>query len=274
MLGLEFNLAAFNVFLRWRLPVFFDGQRARAERLGRFLDDPSFDAIALSEVFDPASRSLLLDALRDAFPHRTHLVGARNRNWLRGNGGVMILSRWPIEDEDERVFEPRAPLEERFVNKGVVYARIRKGDQPIHVFAAHVYARFRPHDVRFHQFEIMRDFIRARAIGADEPVLIAGDLNVHRQCVPDYRAMLDVLDAEHPETEGHDATYDPTHNPLALGSARLYLDYVLFSRAHRLPDRASNEVLRPTCSEWRSFPWQTPRRDLSDHYPVVGRFAF
>lgn len=271
MLGLDFNLAAFNVFLRWRLPIFPDGQLLRAGRLARWLDDPSFDALALSELFDPRSRETLLGELAGAFPYRTRLVEGRG---LTGNGGVMILSRWPIETDDLRVFEPRAPLEEGLVDKGFVYARIRKSDHVVHVFATHAYARFRPHHVRLRQLEALGAYVRERAIPAHDPVLFAGDLNVHRACEPDYRVMLDALEAHHPETIGHDATYDPAHNALARGSARLFLDYVLYSRNHRAPTAASNQVLRPRCEAWRHYPWQPPRAELSDHYPVIGRFRF
>ncbi|MBM4357730.1 MAG: sphingomyelin phosphodiesterase [Deltaproteobacteria bacterium] len=270
---MNFELAAFNVFLRFR-PFFVDGQLPRAERVARWLVDQPFDAVALSEVFDEPSRRLLLARLGTAYPYRTRVVGLEQGGLLRGNGGVMLVARWPIEVEEQRVFEPRSPLEERFVNKGVVYARIRKGGHSIHVFAAHAYARFRPEQVRRRQFELIRDFMRARAIPPDEPVLFAGDLNVHRGCEPDYRAMLEVLDAHHPATEGHDATYDPRDNPLAIGRARLFLDYVLYSRSHRRPLRATNAVLRPSCDAWRALPWRNPLRELSDHYPVVGSFAF
>jgi endonuclease/exonuclease/phosphatase family metal-dependent hydrolase len=275
MMGLDFELAAFNVFLRWRAPLFWlDGQRPRAARVARWLVERPFDAVALSEVFDEPSRAALLDGLGDSYPHRTQLVGARHGGLLAGNGGVMLVSRWPIELEDEHVFAPRSPLEERFVNKGVVYARLRKGAHAVHVFAAHAYARFRPASVRHRQFEAMRAFVRSKAIDPTEPVLLAGDLNVHRGCEPDYRAMLEALDAHHPATEGHDATYDPRDNPLAVGRARLFLDYVLYSRSHRTPVRATNAVVRPSGAEWRVLPWRAPLRELSDHYPVVGSFSF
>jgi sphingomyelin phosphodiesterase len=270
----EFTLAAFNVFLRWRWPIFADGQRHRAEKLAPYLDDPSFDAVALCELFDPASRERLLELLRPSFPFRTRLVGGEQSGWLRGNGGVMVLSRWPIEIDAERVFHPRAPLEERFVNKGVVYARIVKRGRRVHVFAVHAYARWRAHAVRRRQIETVAQFVRARDIPHDEPVLIAGDLNIHRGCHEDYRAMLDTLDAHHPIIIGHDSTYDPHHNRLASGSARLFLDYVLYSRKHRIPVSCTNEVVRPICPDWRAFPWQPGYRELSDHFPVIGRFVF
>ncbi len=273
-LGFDFTLAAFNVFLRWRFPIFPDGQRQRAEKLAPYLDNPSFDALALCELFDEASRERLLELLAPAYPYRTRLVGGRQSRLLRGNGGVMILSRHPVEHDAERVFEPRAPLEERFVNKGVVYARILKNGHRVHVFAAHAYARWRAHAVRRRQFEIVREFVGEHDIPADEPVIIAGDFNVHRGCDQDYRAMLDALDAHHPAILGHDSTYDPRHNRLAAGSARLFVDYVLYSRRHRKPIDCVNEVVRPSCPDWRVFPWQSGYRDLSDHYPVIGRFAF
>ncbi len=273
-LGLDFTLAAFNVFLRWRFPIFPDGQRQRAEHMAPYLDDASFDALALCELFDPVSRERLLELLRPAYPYRTRLVGAAQSGFLRGNGGVMILSRWPIELDAERVFTPRSPMDEWFANKGVVYARINKCGHRVHVFAAHAYARWREHYVRRRQFESVGEFVRERAIPSDEPVLIAGDMNVHRGFDEDYRHMLDALDAHHPRIHGHGFTYDPHHNRLASGEARLYVDYVLYSRRHRRPVECSNEVARPTCRDWRVFPWQSGYRELSDHYPVIGRFAF
>ena len=274
LMALEFTLAAFNVFLRWRTPFFIDGQLARAERIARWLDDPSLDAVALSEAFDPVSRALLLERLHVAFPHRTRLLGARTRPWRSGNGGVIIVSRWPIEEEDECVFEPPSPGEEGLVNKGVVYARIRKKTQCVHVFATHAYAPFRPAHVRARQFEQVCAFIQTRGIAVTEPVLVAGDLNVHRHCEPDYRQLLKTLDACHPSTHGHEATYDPRCNRLAVGRTPLFLDYVLYLRGHLTPTQASNEVVRPSCDEWQRFPWSKPLRELSDHYPVVGRFTF
>lgn len=262
------------MFLRWRAPIFFDGQLARAAQVARWLSERRFDAVALSEVFDGLSRETLLDGLSSVYPYRTRLVGASRRLSLRGNGGVMLVSRWPIEEEDSHVFAPRSPLEERFVDKGVVYARLRKQQHAVHVFGVHAYARFRPVTVRRRQFESIYRFVRAKAIRTDEPVLFAGDLNVHRECVPDYRAMLEALDADHPDTEGHDATYDPRDNALAVGRARLFLDYVLFSRAHRRPEHATNAILRPSGAPWRALPWSGALHELSDHYPVVGSFRF
>jgi endonuclease/exonuclease/phosphatase family metal-dependent hydrolase len=271
--GLDFTVASYNVYLRPRYPIFLDGQWERSGRIPSYLKDPAYDAVALCEVFDGACRRRVLAELGDHYPYRTPVLGGSRGGW-KHNGGVMLLSRWPIERQGEELFGDAAHLDDRLANKGVVYACVRKLGERVHVFAMHANAHAWAIAARAQQFGIVRRFMAACSIPRDEPVILAGDFNVHRGDAPEYEGMLDILGACSPEPVGHDSTYDPATNTLARGPARLFLDYVLTASEHRRPWRAVMEVLRVRCAPWRQFAWQRACEDLSDHYPVVGRFSF
>jgi endonuclease/exonuclease/phosphatase family metal-dependent hydrolase len=267
---LDFNLVAYNVFLRPSWLPFLDGQRIRGERLPAHLIEPDYDAIVFNELFHAEARRSLLDRLESTYPYRTLLVGAGVRHKLCG--GVMLVSRWPIEAQAERLFDVAEGFDAA-ASKGIVYARIRKHDQWVNVFATHTNAMPRAHRVRARQFATLRSFIDECQVPADEPALIAGDLNVDPVDL-EYPAMLATLNAEVPPLRGLRYSYDPVQNRLAGGRERQLLDYVLYSARHRQPSACSAEVFQLHTRPWRQRSWQRRRQDLSDHYPVIGRFHF
>ncbi|MBW6456882.1 MAG: sphingomyelin phosphodiesterase [Trueperaceae bacterium] len=237
-------------------------QSERAARMAPHL--VGYDVLVLQEVFINRHREALLAELADAYPYRTALVGAdgaRDLPW-RQDGGTVILSRWPIEREAQLLFDDVCSGSDCLADKGVAYAAIRKGTRVYHVFATHaqsVYGRDPP-AVRAAQFALLRAFVDAQGIPADEPVIVAGDLNVDAH-TPELDAMLDALRAAWPPLVGDGRyTWDPVANALAEGG-REWLDYVLVSLDHAQPARAWN----------RALPLRDGGLDLSDHFAVWGR---
>ncbi|MFU8889143.1 MAG: sphingomyelin phosphodiesterase [Trueperaceae bacterium] len=237
-------------------------QSERAARMAPHL--VGYDVLVLQELFINRHREALLAELADAYPYRTALVGAdgaRDLPW-RQDGGTVILSRWPIEREAQMLFEDVCSGSDCLADKGVAYAAIRKGTRVYHVFATHaqsVYGRDPP-AVRAAQFALLRAFVDAQAIPVDEPVIVAGDLNVDAH-TPELDAMLGALRAVWPPLVGDGRyTWDPVANALAEGG-REWLDYVLVSLDHAQPARAWN----------RALPLRDGGLDLSDHFAVWGR---
>lgn len=237
----------------------------QSERVARMAPHlVGYDVLVLQELFINRHRAALLAELAEAYPHRTALVGldgARELPW-RQDGGTVILSRWPIEREAQLLFEDVCSGSDCLADKGVAYAAVRKGMRVYHVFTTHaqsVYGRD-PHAVRAAQFGLLRAFVDAQAIPADEPVIVAGDLNVDAT-TPELDDMLRVLRAAWPPVAG-DAryTWDPAANALAEGDQE-WLDYVLVALDHAQPARAWN----------RALPLRDGGFDLSDHYAVWGR---
>ncbi len=261
--ALTVDVMTYNVLLRPFLP---EGQDLRAPLFAGQLE--GYDALLLQEAFSDSHREILLNGLRHAYPHQSRVLG---RDWgFAQDGGVVIVSKWPIEVEFQRLFGEVCAGKDCLADKGVLYARINKEGRRVHLFATHLQSGNEHGKVRERQLAIIKDLIDSLCLPADEPVLIGGDFNVDRfEDVRDgaFTAMTRLLDAEHaaPRDGGaHRATSDPARNPLAGDGTPRYLDYVLHSKAHLKPDEAANDV-RPVFAAGRS---------LSDHFAVHGRFVF
>ncbi|MGQ0836375.1 MAG: tachylectin-related carbohydrate-binding protein [Gammaproteobacteria bacterium] len=267
------RVLAYNIYMRPR-SLFLNGQAIRAGLLPSQLT--GYDAFVFSEAFDDEVRSQLLRGLHGEYPHATRILGTDRG--VEQDGGVIIVSRWPIVLEDQRVF-PMCAGSDCMSAKGVLYAKIERNGRPLHIFGSHTQAW--PNDegrtVRARQFQYIKGFIDSKAIPAEEPVLIAGDLNVDKHRFPDeFRDMLRFLNAQHPHAIGPGFSFDPASNKLASqGEPSEYLDYVLWSGAHMRPLDAINEVrILRSFTEWKELPHEKGLWDLSDHYPVYGRFLF
>ena len=256
----SFNVLAYNIFMR-PFP-FLDDQSDRGRALPAKLH--GFDVIVFSEAFDDSVRNQLLSDLRAEYPFRTRLLDGD-----KPNGGVIIVSRWPITAEAQRLYGGVCVLEDCLADKGVLYARFEKHGQAYHVFASHTQAGdgTERQQTRLRQFGIIKSFIDSRGIAETEPVFIAGDLNVDKYNASEYAAMLGALHAWYPRPFGHPYTADSTINRRADG--RKYLDYVLVSNRHLQPISAIIETLIP-----RSPTPIGGDHNLSDHFPVFGHFMF
>lgn len=237
-------------------------QSERAARMAPHL--LGYDVLVLQELFVNRHREALLAELAASYPYRTALVGedgARGLPW-RQDGGTLVLSRWPIEREAQLLYGDVCSGSDCLADKGVAYAAVRKGTLVYHVFTTHaqsVYGRDPP-TVRAAQFALLRAFVAAQRIPADEPVIVAGDLNVDAY-TPELESMLAALRAAWPPVVGDERfTWDPPGNALAEGG-REWLDYVLVSLDHARPARAWN----------RAMPLRDGGLDLSDHFAVWGR---
>jgi endonuclease/exonuclease/phosphatase family metal-dependent hydrolase len=258
-----FDVLTYNVLM---LPVLPRGQDQRAPLIARRL--AGYDAIVLQEAYSDRHRAALLAGLAAEYPHRTRILGADL--WLRQDGGVIVLSRWPIARQQELRFGDLCAGRDCLADKGALYARIEKPGLSVNLFATHLQSGPAQRAIRERQLELIRGMIDALVIRPDEPVLIAGDLNVDRLTdaqTGEFATMTRMLTAAHPAPPAGGAiepTFDPARNPLAAGSRRECLDYVLYSEAHLRPLRAFNAVRR----------LMADGRPLSDHFAVHGRFVF
>lgn len=283
------RILAYNV--QFLPPIADDSRciRLRARLIAQEIErrSPIPDVLAFSEVFDDDARAILVDELADRFPHRSRILG--RDSGLEQDGGVIILSRWPIESEDQRAYGSVCAGMDCRADKGVLYARIRTRDLVAHLFATHLEAQTR--DVKRRQLDIIRAFIESKRIPADEPVLIAGDFNIDAYGEGgDYPDLLRRLDADYLRLEG-DYRYskDDVANDMASGRKRELIDHIVFSRTHLQPSRshARIHILR---SPWweEEDDWSanecgvgvrqrddvTNYQDLSDHYAIEGYAQF
>jgi endonuclease/exonuclease/phosphatase family metal-dependent hydrolase len=254
------------------------------------------DAIVFNESFSGiCAGSLRLVDLLTFYGWPYHLPTVSSW-WKPGNGGIFIASKWPIVASQDLVYEAcRWP--DCLAAKGVQYAGVEKTvdgrTKRYHMFATHMQAwgGAEAAAVRSEQAHELAGFVERQDIPATEPVLLAGDLNTRGPGTPQFQALIDTLRVSMPPIVGERrATMD--RNNTLFGRGPWWVDYVLPSVAHQPPIKAELEAitLRPErefaiCVAARLRPFyvgpyasscaKTLRvRDLSDHYPVIGRFEY
>ncbi|MCP4125051.1 MAG: sphingomyelin phosphodiesterase, partial [Bacteroidetes bacterium] len=169
------NVLAYNTYMLTP-PIAFSDQGTRAQHIDEAVHD--FDAILIQEVFDNSARSTLLGQLASEYPYQTAVIDLPN---LLEDGGIMIVSRWPIEYSQQMTWND-CNTPDCLANKGVMYARINKLGKKYHLFSTHQQA-FNSNDdvaVRNLQMQQFNAFIDAQNIPVDEAVIFGGDMNVDK----------------------------------------------------------------------------------------------
>jgi endonuclease/exonuclease/phosphatase family metal-dependent hydrolase len=190
---MRIRLATLNV---WALPepISRDPQ-ARIDAIGERLPALGLDLIAFQEVWTGDAADRLLAAGR-----RAGLVHGWAGNSRIGTGGLLVLSRLPIEDVRFEAFAVTGAPEKAAANleylsgKGFVTVRLSTPDGPLLVVATHLHARYgssAPHRHVPHRtgqaVQLSARFARRR-----EPMVVMGDFNF-REGETDYRVLTQIL---------------------------------------------------------------------------------
>ncbi|GAA2793321.1 sphingomyelin phosphodiesterase [Saccharopolyspora taberi] len=285
------RIASYNVFMLPRSLYPNWGQQQRADLIDSEGVLAGQDVVVVQEAFDNDASQRLLSNLGDQYPHQTPVLGRSRDGWdatlgsysdtRPEDGGVAVLSRWPVAERVQYVFPPGCGADASS-NKGFAYARVDSPDGPLHVIGTHLQADDsacgdRAPQVRASQLAEIAAFVRDRAIPAAEPVVVAGDLNVDASA-GEFDSALQTLGAERPEATGHPFSYDAATNSVAAHQAPGWpgqlLDHVLPLAGHGRQQWV-NETRAVHSPEWTVESWgQTYTfTDFSDHYPVFAHPA-
>ncbi|RCI01568.1 hypothetical protein CU097_014297 [Rhizopus azygosporus] len=212
------RLLTLNIFMR-PPGVKNNANDYKEQRLDYIIEHilPSYDIITFQEAFAFANRrvdKLLVKAYDQGFYH--HVASPRHYPWeLAGDGGLLILSRFPIVQANRIEFS-RGVHADWLSYKGALHALVQLNNNSLlHVYTTHTQASydnagsFNLDDtkVRLSQFARVHQFIAETAKDDDYPILLMGDLNVdaavHNQSIPinvrphesslAYKMMMDVL---------------------------------------------------------------------------------
>lgn len=245
------------------------------------------DVVVFQEGFNKAAKQHLFDAIYPSFPHSTELVGLyceTSRFWdsVAGNcsnslfvtnGGVKIVSRYPILEKHQYVFRSSGKgTADGSSNKGAVYVAVEKDGRKYHVVGTHLQAdqgSFDGSGTRNLQMTELSQWISSFSIPKDEPIIYAGDMNVESTNQSAFADMKRLLASETLYIfDPLRATYSNVSNSIVKERYPDYndtLDYILVSNQHRQPTVSSTiEIIR----------FQKENIDLSDHHAVLGRFDF
>lgn len=241
----------------------------------------NMDFIVFQEVFEPQKAEILFENLKPYYPYHT---GRHNKILIQGigkDGGVRIVSKYPILEEKEISYSENGCEPEdffsKFANKGVKYAKINKQGQIIHIFGTHTSEQ--PCDL-YVMGKVMADL----NIPKDEVVIMAGDFNVDMnnfdpQTNEDvYTIMLDTLNAVEPTYLSflNDRSYTGStsglnHYYCCSIDGRQQLDYVFASAAHKVPKLITN---RSQIGRLNEADESFGIFDMSDHEPMYSRIEF
>ncbi|MFD4675610.1 sphingomyelin phosphodiesterase [Lentzea sp. NPDC058450] len=278
------KIATYNVFMLSRNLYPNWGQVARADLVDSTGVLDGQDVVVVQEAFDNAASDRLLANLRDTYPHQTPVLGRSKAGWdvtsgayrdsTPEDGGVAVLSRWPITTRVQHVYRDACGAD-WFSNKGFAYVRIEAPSGPVHVIGTHMQAEdstctSAPEGYRVKQRAEIRAFLTARNIPTTEPVYVAGDMNVIKAGA-EFPKMVSELGARTPEVGGHPFSWDCADNSVCRDQygpeyASEHLDYVLTIQGPLL----RNETRRVKSPEWSIWSWgrKYTFNDFSDHYPV------
>ncbi|GAA2785801.1 sphingomyelin phosphodiesterase [Kitasatospora sp. CM 4170] len=284
------KVLTYNVFLMSKslYPNWGQDYRAKAIAAADFFQGQ--DVVVLQEAFDNAASDLLTSQASAAYPYHTPVVGRSTSGWdatggsysstTPEDGGVTLLSKWPILRKEQYVFKDACGAD-WWSNKGFVYAVLNVNGVRTHVVGTHLQSTDtgcsagEPAAVRAAQLKAMKSFIDGKNIPAAEPVVIAGDLNInsHDTEYPSLLANAGVAPAD--TRNGWVNSFDTVDNSIAAyrypGEPKEDLDYVLYRTDHARPASYTNTVVRFHSAPWTVSSWgkSYTYNDLSDHYPVT-----
>lgn len=179
----ELRVLTYNIFMRPPPVSWADDNHCRARALAERLksDELTHDIIALNESFDHQTIRRFSARAAELYPHQ--ILGQPGARGLAVNGGVSILSRYPIEAWRAIAFKKcSGRLNDCLANKGFVWAKIRLSDDfKINILATHLNSggAKKARQVRRSQLEQIRAFMGAEESHSRWPTLLLGDLNIN-----------------------------------------------------------------------------------------------
>ncbi|MFD5769570.1 sphingomyelin phosphodiesterase [Streptomyces sp. NPDC127049] len=284
------KVLTYNAFLfsKTLYPNWGQDHRAKAIPAAPFFQGQ--DVVVIQEAFDNSSSDALKANATAAYPHQTPVVGRSKSGWdatggsyaaaTPEDGGVTILSKWPIVRKEQYVYKDACGAD-WFSNKGFAYAVLDVNGSRVHVVGTHAQstdpgcAAGEAAQMRSRQFKAMDAFLDAKNIPAGEQVIVAGDMNVDSHS-PEYASMLaDAGLAGADARTGHPYSFDTELNSIAAerypDDPREDLDYVLHRAGNARPANWTNHVILESAAPWTVSSWGTKYTytNLSDHYPVT-----
>ncbi|MFD0141112.1 MULTISPECIES: sphingomyelin phosphodiesterase [unclassified Streptomyces] len=284
------KVLSYNAFLfsKTLYPNWGQDHRAKAIPAASFYQ--GHDVVVIQEAFDNSSSDALKANSAAQYPYQTPVMGRSKSGWdatggaysatTPEDGGVTILSKWPIVRKEQYVYKDACGAD-WYSNKGFVYTVLDVNGSKVHVVGTHAQSTDpgcsagEAAQMRSRQFKAMDAFLDGKNIPANEQVIVAGDMNVDSR-TPEYGTMLaDAGLAGADARTGHPYSFDTELNSIASerypDDPREDLDYVLYRSGNARPANWTNNVVLEKSAPWTVSSWGTryTYTNLSDHYPVT-----
>ncbi|MET9050625.1 sphingomyelin phosphodiesterase [Streptomyces bacillaris] len=285
------RVLSYNAFLFSKTLYPNWGQDHRAAEIPKTSFFRGNDVVVIQEAFDNGASDALLRNSAAQYPYQTPVVGRSKSGWdatggsysatTPEDGGVTILSKWPIVRKEQYVYKDACGAD-WWSNKGFAYAVLNVNGARVHVVGTHAQSTDpgcsagEAATMRSRQFRALDAFLDAKKIPASEQVVVAGDFNVDGHSA-EYASFLKDADLVAPDTRtGHRYSFDTRDNSIASerypSDPREDLDHVLHRAGHAKPAGWNNDVVKEQSAPWTVSSWgkSYTYTNLSDHYPVIG----
>ncbi|MET7619333.1 sphingomyelin phosphodiesterase [Streptomyces sp. NPDC005408] len=284
------KVLTYNTFLfsKTLYPNWGQDHRASAIPAASFFQGK--DVVVVQEAFDNSASDALKQKAAAQYPYQTPVMGRSKDGWdatggsysatTPEDGGVAILSKWPIVRKEQYVYKDACGAD-WWSNKGFVYVVLNVNGTKVHVVGTHAQSTDpgcgagEAAQMRSLQFKAIDAFLDGKNIPASEQVLVAGDFNVDSR-TPEYNTMLADAGLTGADARtGHPYSFDTAQNSIANyrypNDPREDLDYVLHRTGHAKPAGWTNEVIKEQSAPWSVSSWGTTYTytNLSDHYPLI-----
>jgi phospholipase C len=236
------------------------GQQLRVPWVIDYLNEQAFDVVVLQELFDPAITARIKAAIEETYPYQ---VGPQaGGGSIRGTDGLLIASRFPLEQLGHIVFEAIKPAE-KLASKGCTLVALEKAGTRYQIAGTHMLTGKDP--VKMVNFTRIREELLEKHAEPCVPQVLLGDMNVTKGTAL-YADMMERLKMEDfaledplPHTAGDPANYWNKKKNREEGHQ---LDYILLDAGGGDWGLKEVRVLRPTRLH------EGEEKDLSDHYGV------
>lgn len=285
------SVLTYNTFLMSKSLYPNWGQDHRAAEIPKASFYQGHDVVVLQEAFDNGASDALKANSAAQYPYQTPIVGRSKSGWdatggaysstTPEDGGVTILSKWPIVRKEQVVYKDACGAD-WWSNKGFAYVVLNVNGARVHVVGTHAQSTDpgcgagEAAQMRSRQFKAIDAFLDGKNIPADEQVIVAGDMNVDSR-TPELASMLADADLAPSDTRtGHPYSFDTALNSIANyrypTDPREDLDYVLYRKGNARPANWNNNVVKEQSAPWTVSSWGTSYTytNLSDHYPLIG----
>ncbi|WP_061227210.1 sphingomyelin phosphodiesterase-like hemolysin SphH [Leptospira interrogans] len=287
----DIKILSYNLFM-YHKGLFNSGNWGQEKR-ARLLVDSKYvkdqDVLVLEGVFDTKSKNILMSGLRSQYPNQIDVIGRATYGWNQTlgdfrafpldndyNGGVIVLSKWPIEEKIQYIFENHGCGNDYYYNKGFVYVKINKHGRKYHIIGTDVQntsCSDLGQNARKHQFVEIKNFINLKQVPKNETIFLAGSFNVNKGST-EYQDILMILGVDEPHYAGISFTWDPKKNAIAsytsgTNQVSSYLEYIFVVGTHFKPQVWQNLAYDPiTPTTWNVVGYTG--YEFSDRYPVYG----
>jgi len=232
----------------------------RATLIADKLNASDYQIIVFQEAFSSKCRHILAKKLSINYPFQ-YGPANKNRFPLRTNSGLWVVSKIPLTEVNQIQFSVSKGFDAVARKGAVLFEGCYRGNV-FQLLATHLQA---DHDdaIRKQQCVEIKEHLLDQYARENIPQFICGDFNIDRYDTPNYRQMLQSLDAKNGEFTGNiQVTYDELYNNLAYKAEgkRRMIDYVLV--------RNSTFIVKMERKVKIFFSNISALNCLSDHYAI------